>query len=147
MAAYPAREVTLPSFRDSFVPMSRPRFLLLVGTFHVLFGAFFFLFTGFAVHLFIETPGEAALVIVKGLSGICFAFGLMNLMARNSDAGPALSAVLVGTLFYLLFTTGCDVYWIRTGMLTPLTWASIALRAIFAAGYVFQLVAQKRDAQ
>lgn len=124
--------------------MPRPRFLLLVGTFHVLFGAFFFLFTGFAVHLFIETPGEAALVIVKGLSGICFAFGLMNLLARNSPEGPALTAVLVGTLFYLLFTTGCDVYWIRTGMLTPLTWASIALRAVFAGGYVYQLVVRKR---
>ncbi len=124
--------------------MSRPRFLLLVGTFHVLFGAFFFLFTGFAVHLFIETPGEAALVIVKGLSGICFAFGLMNLMARNSAEGPALMAVLVGTLFYLLFTTGCDVYWIRSGVLKPLTWVSIALRVVFAGGYVYQLVVQKK---
>ncbi|MBL7952070.1 MAG: hypothetical protein JNM62_10150 [Flavobacteriales bacterium] len=123
--------------------MPRPRFLLLVGAFHVLFGAFFFLFSGFAVHLFIQTPGEAALVIVKGLSGICFAFGLMNLMARNSTEGPAVSAVLMGTLFYLLFTTGCDVYWIRSGVLTPLTWASIALRVVFAGGYVYQLVVQK----
>ncbi len=124
--------------------MPRPRFLLLVGAFHVLFGAFFFLFTGFAVHLFIETPGEAALVIVKGLSGICFAFGLMNLMARNSADSPALSAVLVGTLFYLLFTTGCDVYWIVSGMLKPLTWVSIALRLVFAGGYVYQLAVRKK---
>lgn len=124
--------------------MPRPLFLLIVGAFHVLFGAFFFLFTGFAVHLFIETPGEAALVIVKGLSGIYFAFGLMNLMARNSADGPALSAVLVGTLFYLLFTTGCDVYWILGGVLKPLAWASIALRLVFAGGYVYQLVVLKR---
>lgn len=126
--------------------MPRPLFLLIVGAFHVLFGAFFFLFTGFAAHLFIETPGEAALVIVKGLSGICFAFGLMNLMARNSADGPALSAVLVGTLFYLLFTTGCDVYWIVSGMLKPLTWVSIALRVVFAGGYVYQLAVRKRQA-
>lgn len=124
--------------------MQRNRFMLFVGTFHVLFGAFFFLFTGFAVHLFIETPGEAALVIVKGLSGICFAFGLMNLMARNSPDGPALSAVLVGTLFYLLFTMGCDVYWILAGVLKPLAWASIALRVVFAGGYVYQLAVRKR---
>lgn len=123
--------------------MSRPRFLLLIGAFHLLFGAFFLLFTGAAVHLFIETPGAAALVIVKGLSGICFAFGLMNLMARNSPDGPALRAVMVGTLFYLLFTTGCDVYWIRTGVLKPLAWASVALRLVFAAGYVYQLVVRK----
>lgn len=124
--------------------MHRNHFMLLVGAFHVLFGAFFFIFTGFAVHLFIETPGEAALVIVKGLSGICFAFGLMNLMARNSTEGSALSAVLAGTLFYLLFTTGCDIYWILSGMLTPLAWASICLRLVFASGYVYQLVVRKR---
>ncbi len=124
--------------------MTRPRFLLLVGAFHVLFGAFFFLFTGLAAHLFLETPAEAALVIVKGLSGICFAFGLMNLMARNSADSPALSAVLVGTLFYLLFTTGCDVYWIVSGMLKPLTWVSIALRLVFAGGYVYQLAVRKK---
>ncbi|HPF91909.1 MAG: hypothetical protein H6590_03340 [Flavobacteriales bacterium] len=120
--------------------MPRPRFLFLMGAFHILFGAFFFLFTGLAVDLFIETAGEAAAVIVKGLSGICFAIGLMNLMAHNSADGPALRAVLVGTLFYLLFTTSCDAYWIHTGVLKPLTWASIALRVVFAAGYVYQLL-------
>lgn len=124
------------------MPLSR--FLLLVGAFHVLFGAFFFLFTGLAVYLFIEEPGEAALVIVKGLSGICFAFGLMNLMARNSAESPALSAVIVGTLFYLLFTTGCDIYWILVGVLKPLAWASVGLRLVFAGGYVYQLVVRKR---
>ena len=124
--------------------MPRNRFLLLVGAFHVLFGAFFFLFTGYAVHLFIETPGEAALVIVKGLSGICFAFGLMNLMARHSPDNPALLAVLTGTLFYLLFTTGCDIHWILTGMLKPLAWASVGLRVLFAGGYVYQLAVRKR---
>lgn len=118
--------------------------MLFVGTFHVLFGAFFFLFTGFAVHLFIEEPGEAALVIVKGLSGICFAFGLMNLMARNSADGSALSAVLVGTLFYLLFTTGCDIYWILLGVLKPLAWASVGLRLVFAGGYAYQLAVRKK---
>ncbi len=46
------KEDTSPTPRDSFVPLSRPRYLL-VGTFHVLFGAFFFLYR-FAVHLFIE---------------------------------------------------------------------------------------------
>ena len=127
--------------------MPRNRFMLLVGAFHVLFGAFFFLFTGFAVHLFLQTPGEAALVIVKGLSGICFAFGLMNLMARNSAENAALTAVLVGTLFYLLFTTACDVYWILSGVLKPLTWASIALRVAFAGGFVYQLAVQKKHAR
>ncbi len=124
--------------------MPRNRFMLLVGAFHVLFGAFFFLFTGFAAHLFIEAPGEAALVIVKGLSGICFAFGLMNLIARQSPDNSAQLAVLVGTLFYLLFTTGCDVHWILSGMLTPLAWISIVLRLMFAGGYVYHLVVWKR---
>ena len=86
-------------------------------------------------------------MIVKGLSGICFAFGLMNLMARNSVDGPALSAVLLGTLFYLLFTTGCDMYWILGGMLKPLAWASIALRVVFAGGYVYQLAVRKKLAR
>ncbi|MBL0126273.1 MAG: hypothetical protein IPP83_02210 [Flavobacteriales bacterium] len=125
--------------------MPRNRFMLFVGAFHVLIGALFFFFTGFAVYLFIETPGQAALVIVKGLSGICFAFGLMNLIARNSPANPALTAVLVGTLFYLLFTTGCDIHWILTGILKPLAWASVALRLLFAGGYVYQLVVWRRQ--
>lgn len=126
-----------------YLLVPRNRFMLLVGAFHVLFGAFFFLFTGFAVHLFIETPGAAALVIVKGLSGICFAFGLMNLIARNSPEGSALLAVLLGTLFYLVFTTGCDIHWILTGMLKPLAWVSVGLRLVFAGGYVYQLVVRK----
>ena len=124
--------------------MPRNRFMLFAGAFHVLFGACFFVFTGAGAHLFIEPPGESSLVIVKGLSGICFAFGLMNLMARNSADNPALTAVLVGTLFYLFFTVGCDVYWILDGILKPLAWASIALRLAFAGGYVYQLVVQKR---
>lgn len=119
--------------------MTRNRFMLAVGVFHVLFGAFFFFFTSAGAQLFIEPPGKASLVIVKGLSGICFAFGAMNIIARHSAEGPALKAVLVGTLFYLLFTTGCDAYWIRTGILTPLAWASIALRLGFAGGYAFHL--------
>ncbi len=124
--------------------MTRPTFMLLVGAFHLLFGVFFFLFTGSGVHLFIHEPGDAALVIVKGLSGICFAFGLMNLMARNSPDGPALYAVLAGTLFYLLFTMGCDMHWIRGGILKPLAWASIALRMLFAGGYAYHLLLRKR---
>ena len=113
--------------------------MLSVGVFHLLFGGFFFFFTAAGAQLFIEPPGESSLVIVKGLSGICFAFGAMNIMARNAEEGPALTAILVGTLFYLLFTTGCDIYWIRSGILAPLAWASIALRSGFSAGYAFYL--------
>lgn len=116
--------------------MSRPTLMLAVGTFHVLFGAVFFVFSRASVHLFIEEPSTQALAIVKGLSGICFAIGLMNLVARNSIPSAGLSAVLVGTLFYMLFTIGFDIHWILTDMLKPLTWVSIAVRALFAAGCV-----------
>ena len=90
--------------------------------------------------------GTSALVIVWGLSGICFAFGIMNLIARHSSPSPALTSVLVGTLFYLLFTTACDAHWIFVGVLTPLAWISITLRLVFALGYVYYLGGARKRA-
>lgn len=81
---------------------------------------------------------------MRGLSGICFAFGLMNLMARNDAHSPALKAVLTGTLFYLLFTVSCDIHWTLIGILAPLAWLSVALRFGFAVGYVYYLVRRTR---
>ena len=75
---------------------------------------------------------------------VTLAFGPMNLIARNGPESAALLAVLVGTLFYLLFTTGCDIHWILTGMLKPLAWASVGLRLLFAGGYAYQLVVRKK---
>lgn len=119
--------------------------MLIVGTFHLIIGAGFFFFTGYAVDLFIQDAGPASPLIVKGLSGICFAFGGMNLMARKSPESAALSAVLTGTLFYLLFTVGCDVYWILAGLLKPLAWPSIGIRLAFAGGYAYQLAVRKKE--
>ena len=117
--------------------------MFLVGIFHLCFGSAFFVFTSYGVQLFLSTPGEEALVIIKGLSGICFAFGFMNLMARKSADGPALNAVLIGTLFYLLFTVSCDIRWIQTGVLKPLAWASIGIRLLFTCGYAYYLTVRR----
>ncbi len=38
---------------------------------------------------------------------------------------------------------GCDIHWIRTGVLTPLAWASIGIRSLFAIGYAYQLAVRK----
>ncbi len=118
--------------------------MFVVGWFHVLFGAFFLLFAHCAIAWFLNQPATASAVIVRGLSGICFAFGMMNLIARKDVDSPALTAVLMGTLFYLLFTVGCDIHWTLIGILTPLAWLSIALRLAFAAGYVYHLTMRKR---
>jgi hypothetical protein len=119
--------------------MERQQFMLVVGWFHVIFGAFFLLFSELAITLFIDQAGPSSALIVRGLAGICFAFGLMNLIARKSKPGPALKAVLVGTLFYLLFTVSCDIHWTSIGLLKPLAWFSIVIRIGFAGGYVYLL--------
>lgn len=124
--------------------MERRQFMLIVGWFHVGFGAFFLLFSDLAITLFIDQAGPSSSLIVRGLAGICFAFGLMNLLARKSKPGPALKAVLVGTLFYLVFTVGCDVHWTWIGLLRPLAWLSIAIRLGFAGGYVYLLFMRKK---
>jgi hypothetical protein len=127
--------------------MQRRQFMLVVGWFHVFFGAFFLLFSNLAITLFIAQAGPSSSLIVRGLAGICFAFGMMNLLARKSKPGPALKAVLVGTLFYLLFTVGCDIHWTRIGLLQPLAWLSIVIRLGFAGGYVYLLMMRKRVSQ
>ena len=133
----------LPIFAHT---MHRSRFLLITGWFHVFFGVFFMLFSDLAIDLFMVVEGTSALVIVWGLSGICFAFGIMNLIARHSSPSPALTSVLVGTLFYLLFITACDAHWIFVGVLTPLAWISITLRLVFALGYVYYLGGARKRA-
>ncbi|MBK9177475.1 MAG: hypothetical protein IPM46_14305 [Flavobacteriales bacterium] len=115
--------------------MTRPLFLRLAGTFHVVLGAVFFVFTKEATALMIETPGEHMHLLVKGLSGIVAAFGGMSLMAQNATPGRALNAILAGTLLYLLFTVACDIVWVSTGLLRPIAWLSIGMRAALAAGY------------
>jgi len=117
------------------LPMSRPIFLRLAGTFHVLLGALFFSFTKEATMLMIDSPDAHMHLLMKGLSGIVVAFGSMSIMACNATPGRALNAILSGTLLYLLFTIGCDIVWVSTGLLRPIAWLTIGLRAALAAGY------------
>lgn len=115
--------------------MNRSSFLRMAGIFHLLLGTIFFLFTKEATALMIASPAAHMHLLVKGLSGIVAAFGGMSLMARNATPGRALNAILLGTLFYLLFTVVCDGVWAIAGLLRPIAWVSIAMRAALAAGY------------
>jgi len=120
-------------------PMRRAIFLRLAGTFHVLLGAFFFLFTREATELMIDSPDEHMHLLVKGLSGIVAAFGIMSLMASNATPGRALNAILSGTLLYLLFTVTCDIAWLNAGLLRQIAWLTIGMRAALAVGYGYHL--------
>lgn len=115
--------------------MRRSLFLRLAGAFHVLLGALFFFFTKEATALMIASPDARMHVLMKGLSGIVIAFGSMSIMACNATPGRALNAILSGTLLYLLFTIGCDIVWVSTGLLQPIAWLTIGMRAGLAAGY------------
>ncbi|MEO8588394.1 MAG: hypothetical protein ABI432_03420 [Flavobacteriales bacterium] len=119
--------------------MTRRTFMLAMAWFHMLFGVFFLFFNVFATNLILRDPGPTSPLLVKGLSGIVFAFGLLNYMARDSADSKALRAVLVCTAFYLLFTIAFDVYWTLTGLLHPVAWYSIGIRAVFACGYLYHI--------
>jgi hypothetical protein len=119
--------------------MTRSLFLRIAGSFHLLLGVIFFTFTREATALMIALPGPDMHVLVKGLSGIVVAFGGMSLLAHRATPGRALNAILGGTLFYLLFTVGCDVVWVSAALLRPIAWVSIGMRAMLAMGYGYYL--------
>lgn len=119
--------------------MTRSRFLRIAGSFHLLLGALFFIFTQEATVLMITAPGPHMHLLVKGLSGIVAAFGGMSLLAHRATPGRALTAILGGTLFYLLFTVVCDVVWVGSGLLRSSAWVSIGMRAALAVGYAYYL--------
>ena len=123
--------------------MSRDRFMLLVGAFHLLHGSLFLFLTGSVAALFLNTPSAEAHLIMKVLGGISYAVGVMNLTARKSPDSHALLAVLLGTFFYLLCTVGGEIRWIQTGVLKPVAWVPIGIRLLFTCGYGYYLTGRK----
>lgn len=106
-----------------------------VGAAHVLCGLLFLFLSARATECLVIDPPPRSVLLVRGLGGILIAFGTMNIMARRGENGPALRAVLAGTLLYLVFTTAFDVRWVLCGLLTSAAWLTIAIRGVFAVAY------------
>ena len=119
--------------------MSRRAFMLAMALFHMGFGVFFLFGQTYASQLIFSAPGPNASMMMAGLSGIVFAFGLLNYLTRNSADGEALRSVLTGTAFYLVFTVIFDSYWTVHGLLNPIAWASIAIRSFMAVCYGYYI--------
>lgn len=102
-------------------------------------GVLFLFFSAHAANTLVIDPPPRSVLLVRGLGGILIAFGVMNVLARHVTDARALRAILAGTLVYLLSTLAFDVRWILAGLLHPAAWATIAIRAVFAAAYAREL--------
>lgn len=119
--------------------------MLLCGIVHLLCGVLFLLFSERTVQGLVVDPPAPSVLLVRGLGGILIAFGTLNVMAHNAPDGPAVRAVLAGTLVYLLITTGFDVRWTVEGLLLPMAWITIAVRTVFAIVYAAALFIPVRN--
>ncbi len=135
MAALGRNEPSYP-----YPGMTRRAFMLAMAWFHMAFGAFFLFFQSFASRIIFSEPGPNAPMMMVGLSGIVFAFGLINYLARDSAESQAMRAVLIGTAFYLVFTVIFDSYWTIQGLLNPIAWLSIGIRSVMAGCYGYFLL-------
>ncbi|HEX2617377.1 MAG TPA: hypothetical protein VHL57_07525 [Flavobacteriales bacterium] len=115
--------------------LTRPTLLAIVGVSHLLVGVLFLLFTANATDLLVVDPPPRAVLLVRGLGGILIAFGLINLLARKSTDVVALRAIITGMLAYLVITVAFDLRWMMAGLLCPLAWATMVIRALFAVAY------------
>lgn len=126
--------------------MRRRNFMLAMAWFHMVFGAFFLFLNGYASNLILSHPDPTSALLVMGISGIVFSFGLMNYLARNSADSIALHAVLIGSAVYMAFTLAFDIHWTLIGMLEPIAWFSIALRFVLVCGYLYYILKHRTPA-
>ena len=126
--------------------MRRRNFMLAMAWFHMLFGAFFLFLNNVACNLLLAHPDATSELLVMGISGIVFSFGLMNYLARNSADSATLRAVLIGSAVYMAFTVAFDIHWTLIGMLNPIAWFSIGLRSLLVCGYVYHIIMHRTPA-
>src|SRR5437667_6955903 len=116
--------------------MKRHVFLFIAGIVQVIFGAMFLFFTADAIAPLVNgiIMEPALLTVAKNVGVFMIAIGLINFLGRNSRDYIALSAILLGSLFCLVVTTGTDTYWTIKGVFTSQAWGSIGIRIIFILG-------------
>lgn len=120
--------------------MKRHTFLLIGGISQLFLGFFFLLFTDTAAAQNMVEITESALMLQKNIGVFSIAFGIVTLLARRSGDSLALRAILIGTIFYLIASSGVDSYGILSGAFTSMAWGGIAVRVIFIFGYFYYLV-------
>jgi hypothetical protein len=102
--------------------MKRSTFMIIAALVQLGFGSMFAFFPELAIGQFLRESVPETTIMIRITGIFLLSFGVINYLARQSDDSLALRAILIGSLFYLVFTIAMDIYWTLEGMFETSSW-------------------------
>lgn len=127
-----------------FMAMKRSFFLLISGIILLSIGIFYNLAPEEMLSGSLYEVDKWTLSFARTSGIFIGSFGLLSLLARNSDDSVALRAILLAMPAMLLLTTALDI-WFKAMEAPVKNTASVMLRIVLAAGYLYFWSKTKRS--
>lgn len=119
----------------------RAKTMLTIGAvLALLFGAALLVLPQPMMESFGLAPNATGAVLSRDLGVVLLAVAVLNWLARDAPAGPALTAVLVGNLLVQALQTAVDTYHVLTGQIAPSGWGGVGLHVLLGVGFATALV-------